>query len=539
MRSFNRNLLVFVQLLFVYIFQSVFAVVPLGILRIFRSQHEIFVSPASFATELPYDEFSSEYYKILELQGDSKLGCDTSTMKISNDFVSPFLLLIARGNCTFETKALNAQKLGASGVIIYNTIEGLYRNSEVAPPGEYECKNGLGYVQDIYYPVYGKQMIDTIPDSCTNDEKCASNTCVITKLNKLNNQGSKVCCAWDLYLSMGVSSTEDIISVNIPTVYIRLEDYRLLSADRDLQNGMMQAKMFSRPMYAMTIASFLVWCIAVGTLIIGSIKIASEEKMSFLSYKRNQFEQNNTTLIGNKSSDDLNDQFDSSSENSSLLSEGNIKFSKDTRASDNIVASHFQDIDSIMDDTLDISTSHAVGFVLTSSLFLIFLYFIDVYYIVVTIYLLCACVALFIVYFQPLLLYLKKGFGFISFQIQNVEVIDIIAGLLSISIAIIWFINTQKNWDWILQDLMGISVCILFLSTVRLPNLKVATVLLGLGFIYDIFFVFVSAFIFKSSIMLKVASGEEYTEESENFCEKYPNDFTCKVSSLFININVK
>ena len=51
---------------------------------------------------------------------------------------------------------------------------------------------------------------------------------------------------------------------------------------------------------------------------------------------------------------------------------------------------------------------------------------------------------------------------------------------------------------------MGISLCILFLSLVRFPNIRVATVLLCLAFFYDIFFVFLSPIFFKESVMVKV-----------------------------------
>lgn len=49
---------------------------------------------------------------------------------------------------------------------------------------------------------------------------------------------------------------------------------------------------------------------------------------------------------------------------------------------------------------------------------------------------------------------------------------------------------------------------------IRLPNIKVATVLLGCAFFYDIFWVFVSKSIFQQSVMVAVASGENSGGES-------------------------
>ena len=50
-----------------------------------------------------------------------------------------------------------------------------------------------------------------------------------------------------------------------------------------------------------------------------------------------------------------------------------------------------------------------------------------------------------------------------------------------------------------LQDVLSASICLLFLKTMRLPSLRVATFLLSLMFFYDIFMVFISPLIFHSS----------------------------------------
>lgn len=50
---------------------------------------------------------------------------------------------------------------------------------------------------------------------------------------------------------------------------------------------------------------------------------------------------------------------------------------------------------------------------------------------------------------------------------------------------------------------------------------------------YDIFFVFISPYIFDSSVMLSVAEGPTTnTHDDENWCEKYPDDVDCQSSSL-------
>uniref|UniRef100_A0A7N0V8R5 Signal peptide peptidase-like 1 n=1 Tax=Kalanchoe fedtschenkoi TaxID=63787 RepID=A0A7N0V8R5_KALFE len=59
---------------------------------------------------------------------------------------------------------------------------------------------------------------------------------------------------------------------------------------------------------------------------------------------------------------------------------------------------------------------------------------------------------------------------------------------------------------WILNNVLGISICIAFVSHVRLPNIKICTMLLFCLFLYDIFWVFYSEKIFGANVMVSVAT---------------------------------
>ena len=73
----------------------------------------------------------------------------------------------------------------------------------------------------------------------------------------------------------------------------------------------------------------------------------------------------------------------------------------------------------------------------------------------------------------------------------------------------------------------------MFLSTVHLPNLQASSILLGLAFCYDVFFVFISPYVFGSSVMVKVATGPTVAQHSdENFCEKYPTNRDCNTNTM-------
>lgn len=73
---------------------------------------------------------------------------------------------------------------------------------------------------------------------------------------------------------------------------------------------------------------------------------------------------------------------------------------------------------------------------------------------------------------------------------------------LSVSIVCIWVLTGH----WLLMDAMGMGLCVAFIAFVRLPSLKVSTLLLTGLLIYDVFWVFFSSYIFSANVMVKVAT---------------------------------
>lgn len=61
---------------------------------------------------------------------------------------------------------------------------------------------------------------------------------------------------------------------------------------------------------------------------------------------------------------------------------------------------------------------------------------------------------------------------------------------------------------WVLNNMLGISLCIAFVSHVRLPNIKVCAMLLICLFVYDIFWVFYSEWFFGANVMVAVATQQ-------------------------------
>ncbi|KAH0449194.1 hypothetical protein IEQ34_022994 [Dendrobium chrysotoxum] len=74
--------------------------------------------------------------------------------------------------------------------------------------------------------------------------------------------------------------------------------------------------------------------------------------------------------------------------------------------------------------------------------------------------------------------------------------------LICVGTVVCWLISGH----WLLNNILGICICIAFVSHVRLPNVKICALLLVCLFIYDIFWVFFSERFFGANVMVSVAT---------------------------------
>mmetsp|Transcript_14451 Transcript_14451/g.2369 ORF Transcript_14451/g.2369 Transcript_14451/m.2369 type:complete len:127 (+) Transcript_14451:731-1111(+) len=61
--------------------------------------------------------------------------------------------------------------------------------------------------------------------------------------------------------------------------------------------------------------------------------------------------------------------------------------------------------------------------------------------------------------------------------------------------------------NWVCNDIIAICYTFMFLHLIQVPNLKISTILLTSAFFYDIFWVFLSSYIFGSNVMVSVATS--------------------------------
>ncbi|CAI5493182.1 unnamed protein product, partial [Closterium sp. Naga37s-1] len=177
----------------------------------------------------------------------------------------------------------------------------------------------------------------------------------------------------------------------------------------------------------------------------------------------------------------------------------------------------------------DMSVGSAVGFVVMSSVMLLLLFFLMsplVFYIILTLFCVAALESLYVCLSSLLhrLFPLQSPHGVALPLLGFVSGLSLSSFLLSLALTITWAIFRNHPDAWVAQDILGIALMITVLQAVRLPNIKVSTVLLSLAFFYDIFWVFISPLFFNGkSVMIEVATGERTGGEGIPMLLKVPH----------------
>ncbi|KAJ8042735.1 Signal peptide peptidase-like 3 [Holothuria leucospilota] len=79
---------------------------------------------------------------------------------------------------------------------------------------------------------------------------------------------------------------------------------------------------------------------------------------------------------------------------------------------------------------------------------------------------------------------------------------EIMSFCLSVMLVFMWVMTGH----WLLMDALAMGLCVTMIAFVRLPSLKVSTLLLTGLLIYDVFWVFFSTYIFNANVMVRVAT---------------------------------
>ncbi len=475
-----------------------------------------------FGPFLPSKKYAPELVLIEPAEANDQMGCTTPLVLPSSlPANQPFALLLARGKCSFESKTVAAEAAGASLVIIYNNEEGLYYNKTAATPQlDYECNNGNAFLPTVAEPLWSPL---NNPTSCAMDPRCASGRCLVTNHTDASMGGTEVCCAWDVYMTMGPdpiienATPSSLPSLpSIPAVYVTMRDADVLKTEmhaatvaassspafssstatpilplkqqvlkagrREGELGLFRIAVYERPRPPYNLSSILIWLLGCATV---TFAAWNSSRMKTGGRKGG---------VGREV----------------VLMEGGARREEETDDED--------DEDEI--PAIELSIGHTIGFIVMASCFLILLFYVDLNRVISGLYALSAGSAVATIAAHPLLKYMLPRriaralvVNYRRWDIR-INVLDFLSTGLGLGMGVWWFVVRDKaDYAWVLQDIMGVCLCVLFLTLVRFPNIKVATVLLVLAFLYDIFFVFLSPVFFHESVMIKVRGREGGMEE--------------------------
>ncbi|GFP98492.1 signal peptide peptidase-like 1 [Phtheirospermum japonicum] len=87
---------------------------------------------------------------------------------------------------------------------------------------------------------------------------------------------------------------------------------------------------------------------------------------------------------------------------------------------------------------------------------------------------------------------------------KSVTRIQTLVLIICVGLVVYWLVTGH----WVLNNLLDVSLCVAFVSNVRLPNIKICAMLLACLFVYDVFWVFYSERFFEANVMVSVATQQ-------------------------------
>mmetsp|Transcript_24426 Transcript_24426/g.37691 ORF Transcript_24426/g.37691 Transcript_24426/m.37691 type:complete len:748 (-) Transcript_24426:534-2777(-) len=520
----------------------------------------LFASQASFGS-YPQESASNnhEMIPILPPEDDpllcneSKGSADYSNAgPIPNNYYSfndpsKYVMLVPRGSCTFERKALSAQRLGASAIVIYGSLGALYSvNETLAETSEdpmdyviwpvnrhdYDCDIARSIVprSSIVIP-YDSQADDPLLSGTSFDgnlcainnpsftDQCESQRCLLT--GAVSNDGGiemmEGCCAWDLHLWL-YSDTElvksEAESVTIQAFFVTMKQGSMLIDEISNESGV-KLTLYERPLPKYNFSSVIIWLM--GTFVASVAAYLSGSEYREVSKKY-------AALMGRMRGNNAREE-DRSQPRRVVDEQGN----QEQTAS----------------DRLEITMTMAFFFVVMSSGTLLILFYFKIYGIVKALYAFGCAGALAQVLVFPAIekivfktnsqSWWNAALCILPCDCGTLSRIEAFAGIICYSWCGYWLFlaftlhhPSENTFFWITQDIMGAAMCILFIDLVRVPTLKIAGALLWALFVYDIFFVFISPLLFDSSVMITVATSGGPPTADPTWCEKYPDSDGCE-----------
>ncbi|XP_058223381.1 signal peptide peptidase-like 4 isoform X3 [Rhododendron vialii] len=284
---------------------------------------------------------------------------------------------------------------------------------------------------------------------------------------------------------MVCEANETDVDIGIPAVMLPQDAG--ISLEESLNNkSIVSVQLYSPKRPSVDVAEVFLWLMAVGTILCASYWSAWSAREAAI-------------------------------EQDKLLKDASEDFSMETTGSSNVV---------------NISTTSAILFVLIASCFLFMLYKLMSFWFIEVLVVLFAiggaeglqtCLVALLSSFRW---FERAADTFVKVPLLGaVSYLTLAVSPFCIAFAVVWAVFRRVSIAWIGQDILGIALIITVLQIIRVPNLKVGTVLLSCAFLYDIFWVFVSKWWFKESVMIVVARGDKSGEDGIPMLLKIPRMF--------------
>jgi hypothetical protein len=335
-----------------------------------------YASQASFGPSPKMGVENNAAYSLALPPQWNTLLCNNATLPTPDTTVyQDSFLLVPRGECTFETKAINAQRLGAAGIIVRGSLASRYSRNEstfeITFPTklyDYDCNKGraeipasfirLGTGSSPSDMVYNADQNDPVlsgsstsnlcrSNSPDNLQNCPSQACLLTgnkttsKDDGANDVSLEACCAWDLHIWLYNDPIFGQDDVTIPAVYVTFQQGKKLLDD--MRSNRITVVVSSRVRPSYNIAAILIWALGVFVCAFAAYSSANEYR-------------NMAAVIASRREGSTNFSGEQVALTTSVaLSPSNTVNVTSPRASYN------------NEDTLELNAGHAFGFIVMAS----------------------------------------------------------------------------------------------------------------------------------------------------------------------------
>lgn len=375
------------------------------------------------------------------------------------------IMMVPRGDCTFETKTFHAQQLGAQGVIVYGTLASRYTLNEtnqtdykyteadVVFPKEYfdyDCNLGQAWIRNEavsmeplpYNAGHNDPLLQgntsqnlCIRNSLDHLQNCPSAACLLTG-NK-TDESREACCAWDFHMRLDADATFNETNVSIPAVYLTMQQGQQLLRDlKEYSHVELVLSQRWRPTY--NSSTYLIWALGVAVAAIASYMSAGDyRKMSRRLDRRRE------------------------------------RRAAQGRPSRPTSPSRPPPIQQ-PEDSLELTASHALGFVVLASSGLLLLFYLKIYNFVKVLYAFGCSKAVSQVVATPLYDSIAKPWGIKdrivwrtnTEDFGDITIRDMVTHVAGYSLGLAWLIvaftvrhPNELPFFWITQDLFGACMC--------------------------------------------------------------------------------